>query len=88
MLRANRALAALAEVPEQRAGRPEFCETLFGGSEAVDELIRGAYRGQRTAPLVVRLEQAQRVLRLTAAPFAEQPGRPGRAGPWSSWSRT
>ena len=80
VLRANRALAALAEVNEQDLVGKGFCETLFDSSEAVEELIRDAYRRQRTAPLVVRLEKTQRVLRLTAAPFAEQPGRPADAG--------
>ncbi|HEU4525971.1 MAG TPA: ATP-binding protein, partial [Gemmatimonadales bacterium] len=75
MLRANRALAGLAEVGESELVGLNFCETLFGGSEVVEDLIRAAYRGQRTAPLVVRMERNQRVLRLTAAPFADQPGR-------------
>ena len=80
VLRANRALAALAQLGESELVGRGFCETLFGSSEAVEELIRAAYRRQRPAPLVVRLEQSQRVLRLTAAPFAEQPGRPASAG--------
>jgi two-component system, NtrC family, sensor kinase len=80
VLRANRALAALAELGESELVGRGFCETLFGSSEAVEELIRAAYHRQRTAPLVVRLERTQRVLRLTAAPFAEQPGRPASAG--------
>ncbi len=80
VLRANRALAALAEVGESDLVGLNFCETLFGGSDAVDDLIRAAYRGQRTAPLVARMERNQRVLRLTAAPFADQPGRPETAG--------
>jgi two-component system NtrC family sensor kinase len=80
VLRANRALAALAGVGESELVGRGFCETLFGTSEAVEELIRDAYRRQRTAPLVVRLERTQRVLRLTAAPFADQPDRPAAAG--------
>jgi len=72
VLRANRALAALAEVEEAALVGGQFCATLFGSNEAVDELIRAARRGQRTGPLVVRLEQTQRVLRLTAAPFADR----------------
>ena len=75
VLRANRALAALAEAGESELVGLNFCEMLLGGSEAVDDLIRAAYRGQRSAPLVVRMERNQRVLRLTAAPFADQPGR-------------
>jgi two-component system NtrC family sensor kinase len=46
---------------------------LVGSSEAVAELIASAYRGQRTAPLVLRLDRSQRVLRLAAAPL--EPGR-------------
>ena len=79
VLRANRALAELAELQESELMGRGFCETLFGASDAVEELIRAAYRRQRTAPLVVRLERTQRVLRLTAAPFADQPGRPAAA---------
>jgi two-component system NtrC family sensor kinase len=80
VLRANRALAALAEMRESELVGLNFCEMLFGSSEAVEGLIRAAYRGQRTAPLVVRMERNQRVLRLTAAPFADQPGRAQAAG--------
>ncbi len=80
MLRANRALAALAELGESDLVGRGFCETMFGTSEAVEELLGAAYRRQRTAPLVVRMERAQRVLRLTAAPFAEPTGRPAAAG--------
>ncbi|MEZ0335556.1 MAG: ATP-binding protein, partial [Gemmatimonadales bacterium] len=72
VLRANRALAALAEVPESDLVGRNFCEMLFGSSDAVSDLIEAAYRGERTAPLVVRLERNQRVLRLTAAPLAQR----------------
>ncbi|MBA2459004.1 MAG: GAF domain-containing protein, partial [Gemmatimonadales bacterium] len=72
VLRANRALAALAEVAEAELVGRNFCEMLFGASDAVGELIEAAYRGERTAPLVVRLERNQRVLRLTAAPLAQE----------------
>jgi signal transduction histidine kinase len=79
MLRANRALAALAETDEQALVGRGFCETLFGRNEAVDDLLRAARRGERAGPLVVRLEQSQRVLRLTAAPFAVRAGTPRTA---------
>jgi two-component system, NtrC family, sensor kinase len=72
VLRANRALAALAEVPEAELVGRGFCQVLFGSSETVDELIQATHRGERTAPLVVRLERTQRVLRLTAAPLTER----------------
>jgi two-component system, NtrC family, sensor kinase len=80
VLRANRALAALAELSESELVGRNFCETLFDSSEAVEELIAAARQRQRPAPLVVRLERSQRVLRLTAAPFADQPGRAASAG--------
>jgi two-component system, NtrC family, sensor kinase len=44
---------------------------IAGASDAVAGLIGAAYRGERTAPLVVRPESSQKVLRLTAAPLAE-----------------
>jgi two-component system NtrC family sensor kinase len=72
VIRANRALAALAEVPEAELVGRNFCEMLFGTSEAVTDLIEAAYRGERPVPLVVRLERNQRVLRLTAAPLAQR----------------
>ena len=74
VLRANRALAALAEVPEAELVGRSFCEALLGTSEAVAELIGAAQRGERTAPVVARLERTGRVLRLTAAPFTERAG--------------
>ena len=73
VLRANRALAGIAEAAETELVGRNFCEMLVGNSEAVADLIAMAYRGQRTAPLVVRLERTQRVLRLAAAPL--EPGR-------------
>ena len=60
------------ELPESELVGRNFCEMLFGSSEAVADLIEAAYRGERTAPLVVRLERNQRVLRLTAAPLAQR----------------
>ena len=72
VLRANRALAALAEVPETELVGRGFCQVLFGSSDTVDELIQATHRGERTAPLVVRMERTQRVLRLTAAPLTER----------------
>jgi two-component system NtrC family sensor kinase len=72
IVRANRALAALAGVSGSELVGRNFCEVLFGGSAAVTELIQAAYRGERPAPIVVRLEPRQRVLRVTAAPLAER----------------
>ena len=75
VLRANRALATLAEMPESDLVGRSFGEVLLGTSEAVGTLIEAAHRGERTVPVVARLEGSERVLRLTAAPLA------GRAGP-------
>jgi two-component system, NtrC family, sensor kinase len=69
ILRANRALATLAEIPETDLVGRDFAELLAGASEPVAELIEAAYRREKSAPLVVRLDQRQRVLRLTAAPL-------------------
>jgi two-component system NtrC family sensor kinase len=70
ILRANRALATIAEVSEAQLVGRDFSRLLPGASEAVVALIEAAYRRERTAPLVVHLDQSQRVLRLTAAPLA------------------
>jgi two-component system NtrC family sensor kinase len=74
VLRANRALAALAETTEAELVGRSFSEALAGTSEAVAQLSEAAQRGERTAPVVVRLEGSGRVLRLTAAPLAERAG--------------
>ncbi len=71
VLRANQALAAIAELPESELVGRNFNEMISGASDAVAGLIGAAYRGERTAPLVVRLENSQKVLRLAAAPLAE-----------------
>ncbi len=68
--RANRALAALAGMPEPELIGRAFSETLIGTSDAFAALLEAAHRGQQTAPLVVRSERSQRVLRLRAAPLA------------------
>ena len=70
VLRANRALAALADLPEREIVGRNFGELLFGASDAIAGLIEAAYRGERTAPLVIRPEQSHRVLRLNAAPLS------------------
>jgi two-component system NtrC family sensor kinase len=75
ILRANRALAALAELPESELVGRRFTETLLGASESVAQLIESSHLGERTTPVVVRLERTGRVLRVTAAPFAERAGR-------------
>ena len=74
VLRANRALAALAEMSESELVGRNLGETLPGTSEAVAELMETAQRGARTAPVTARLERTGRVLRLTAAPFPERAG--------------
>jgi two-component system NtrC family sensor kinase len=75
ILRGNRALAMLAEVPEADLVGRDFSQLFSGASEPVTGLIEAAYRRERAAPLVVRLDESQRVLRLTAAPLAgAEPG--------------
>jgi two-component system, NtrC family, sensor kinase len=71
VLRANQALATIAELPASELVGSNFSEMIAGASDAVAGLIGAAYRGERTAPLVVRPESSQKVLRLTAAPLAE-----------------
>ena len=71
VLRANRALAAIAGLPEPALVGRNFCEMIFGASEAVAGLIDAAYRRERTVPLIVRPEDSHKVLRLTAAPLVE-----------------
>jgi two-component system, NtrC family, sensor kinase len=74
VLRANRALAALAETTESDLVGRNFCEMLTGTAEVVAELMEAAQRGERTASMTARLERTGSVLRLTAAPFAERAG--------------
>jgi two-component system NtrC family sensor kinase len=75
ILRANRALASVAEVPESELVGRSFSELFSGASELVAGLIEATYRHEKSPPLVVRLDENQRVLRLTAAPLAGvQPG--------------
>jgi two-component system NtrC family sensor kinase len=71
VLRSNQALAAIAELPQSELVGRNFAAMISGASEAVTGLIDAAYRGERTAPLVVRQETSQKVLRLTAAPLAD-----------------
>ncbi len=71
VLRANHALAAIVDLPESELVGRNFCDMIFGASEAVAGLIGAAYRGERTVPLVVRPENSHKVLRLTAGPLAE-----------------
>jgi two-component system NtrC family sensor kinase len=72
--RANRALAAIVDVPAPELVGRIFTELLPGASDAVSDLIKGAYRPDR-APIVVRLDHINLVLRLNAAPLAgDEPG--------------
>ena len=47
-----------------------FSELFAGTAEPVSGMIQAAYRGEKNAPLVVRLDESHQVLRLTAAPLA------------------
>jgi two-component system, NtrC family, sensor kinase len=76
ILRSNRAIASLAERTESELVGRSFTETLLGAADAVvAQLIESSHQGERTAPVVVRVERTGRVLRITAAPFAERAGR-------------
>jgi two-component system NtrC family sensor kinase len=70
ILRANSALASIAELPEEHLIGLDFTKLFPGASDAVATLIDAVYRREKTAPLVVHLDQRQRVFRLTAAPLA------------------
>ena len=70
ILRANRALAVVAQVPESELVGRNFSDLFSGASEPVARLIEATYRHEKSPPLVVRLDENQRVLRLTAAPLA------------------
>jgi two-component system, NtrC family, sensor kinase len=74
ILRANHALATIAEVPESELVGRNFCDLFPEASDAVAALIDAIYKREKTAPLVVHLEQRQRVLRLTAAPLVGAEG--------------
>ena len=77
ILRANRALAGVTQVRESELVGRNFSDLFSGASEPVAGLIEASYRNDKSPPLVVRLEENQRVLRLTAAPLAG--GEPGSA---------
>ncbi|HEU4699024.1 MAG TPA: ATP-binding protein [Gemmatimonadales bacterium] len=70
--RANVALARLVEAEgEEALIGCDLGEVLFGDPEPVHEHIASARRGERPAPLLLRIEESRRTLRLTAAPIAE-----------------
>ena len=73
VLRANRALAALAELSEPELVGRDFCRTIADGSELVTDLIAAAYRGERMPPQIVRTERNGRELRVTVAPLSQSP---------------
>lgn len=72
--RANRALGNVAQVAEAELIGRDFCDTLFGASPMVRELIAAAREGERPAPVVThtRPDENGRELRLTAAPLGDQ----------------
>lgn len=69
--RANRALARLIDAAAPTLIGQSFWAMVVGGSEAPDDLLAAAARGERPPPTTVRSEILQRVLRLTAAPLSE-----------------
>src|SRR5581483_11926877 len=72
VLRANRALAALAGSSEQALIGREFAG-IVPEPEAAREVVAAAHRGERPGPTEVRLDRGRRVLRLTAAPLTGSP---------------
>lgn len=72
VLRANRALAALAGSTEQALVGREFA-AIVPEPEVARDVVAAAHRGERPGPTEVRLDRGRRVLRLTAAPLTGSP---------------
>ncbi|HEX5385821.1 MAG TPA: ATP-binding protein [Gemmatimonadales bacterium] len=70
VIRANRALAALAGVGEAELVGRNFFEIVGGSAELKDGLLQRAAGPERPAPVEVRRERDRHTLRLTAAPIA------------------
>ncbi len=69
--RANHALGRLLRVETRSLIDHLFTETAIGATEAARDLLRSARSGERTAPVLTRLEDLRLVLRLTAAPIPD-----------------
>ncbi len=70
VLRANRAVAALAGTTEAALVGKSFVEVVAAGSPLAEELLGAARGRERPPPVEVRTDRDRRVLRFTAAPLA------------------
>lgn len=70
ILRANRAVAALAGTTEAALVGKSFVDTVAAGAPLAAELLGAARGRERPAPVEIRTDRDRRVLRLTAAPLA------------------
>ncbi|MDQ2669329.1 MAG: ATP-binding protein, partial [Gemmatimonadota bacterium] len=72
--RANRALTGMLHQPEESLLGTDLCAALFSDPEMARDALRAARQGERPAPLILRSEPTGgRILRITAAPLAEEP---------------
>ena len=69
VLRANRALAALADVSPETLLGAEFAAVVADGAPRARELLAAAQRLERPTPVEIRRERDGRRLRLAAAPL-------------------
>jgi two-component system NtrC family sensor kinase len=69
--RANEALARMIGLPAPTLIGKGFWETVIGPSETATDLIAAVHRGERRAPVVLRSETLNRMLRLTGALLTE-----------------
>lgn len=70
VLRANRAVAALAATTESELVGKSFVDTVAAGAPLAVELLAAARGRERPPPVEIRTDRDRRVLRLTAAPLA------------------
>jgi len=70
IVRANRALAQLADVPVEALIGADFAGAVAEAAPLVSELLAAAQRLERPGPIELRRERDSRRLRLTAAPLS------------------
>ena len=70
IVRANRALAQLADVPTETLLGADFADAVAEGAPLAAELLVSAQRLERPGPIELRRERDGRRLRLTAAPLS------------------
>ncbi|MGE0353959.1 MAG: ATP-binding protein [Gemmatimonadales bacterium] len=69
--RANQALGRLLGIPAPALIGQSFRETAIGETPLAGELLDALQQGGRPAPVAVRADRLNRVLRLAAAPFSD-----------------